>query len=82
MADTQKTTNQLKIGMETASGKTKYLTLDNPNSDLTEQQVRTTAQYLVDNNVLWNDEDGEDSYTGVVTAYTEVKVTTDFDLEN
>lgn len=80
--DLQKTTNQLKIGFSTAENqRTKYITLNDPRSNLTAQDIRTAAQYLVDNNILWNDSYG-DSYTSVVTAYKEVKTVTDLDLED
>lgn len=82
MADIRQTTNQLKIGLDTESGKTKYITIENPKSTLTAETVKEAGQYLIDNNVIWSvTSDGEiDSYTKVATAYTENKSVLTLDL--
>lgn len=79
MADIQKTTYELEMGFEQLDGKTKYISIPNPKSGITGNEIREAMQYIVDNGILL-DSDGQ-SFTGVVTAYTENKIKTSLDLD-
>lgn len=79
MADIIKTTKQLKIGFNDHADKVKYITLNNPKSSLTAEQIRDAANYIVTNQLLLDSEDIP--YGSVETAYTENKSVREFDLD-
>lgn len=87
-ADKLTSTNILGIGIDymDAEGKnrTRYISLPNPKSNLTEQQIKTAVQGLIGGTtpIIVNPVTGEplDTETAIVTAYTEVKQVREVDI--
>lgn len=79
MADTVKSSADLKIGFAFADGDTRIVTLPNPKTGLTEQQIKAVTDSMVTNGLIIGDRAGA-SLTGSYTAYTQNKTTTNIDL--
>ena len=79
MADTVKSSADLKIGFAFADGDTRTVTLPNPKAGLTEASIKAVTDDMVTNNLIIGDRAGA-ALTGAYTAYTQNKTTTDVDL--
>lgn len=76
--DIVSTSKKLKIGFADANRKTSTITLNGVDSNVTAENIRSAAQYIVDNGILLNS-DG-DSYTSVVTAYSDAETIRTLDI--
>ena len=78
MADTSKTTTTLNLEAEFVDGDTRSITLDNPKSDLTEQQIDALNPIMV--KCLEGDKNGA-LFLRWKTAKIVQKTTTQFDMQ-
>lgn len=79
MADTVKSSADLKINWAFADGDTRMTTAPNPKAGLTEQEVQAVIDNAVTNGLLIGDKAGA-SLTGVTQVYTENQTKTQLDL--
>lgn len=79
MADIQKTTSTLYMGFEKADGKTQLVKLPNPSRSINATDAKDAMNYIVSNGILLDNDN--QSFTGVVTAYTEDSTKTSLDLD-
>lgn len=78
MADTAKTTTTLNLEAEFVDGDTRSITLDNPKSDLTEQQIDALSPIMV--KCLKGDKNGALFLRWKVAKIVQ-KTTTQFDMQ-
>lgn len=78
MADTQKTTHELKIETAYVDGDTRIITASNPRDDLTLSDVQTLANAAA--NVLIGDKAGAE-FKAITKVSKVTKTTTDVDLK-
>lgn len=78
MADTQKTTRELKIETAFADGDTRTITVSNPRVDLTIEDVQTLANAAA--NVLIGDRNGA-AFAAITKVSSVTKETTEVDLK-
>lgn len=79
MADTIKSSSQLKLGFNDHNNKIKYVNVDYPRSNLTEEQIRDVGEYIVNNQIFF-DSMGI-PYSSIETAYTENRQIRELDLD-
>lgn len=79
MADTVKSSADLKINWLFADGDTRMTTAPNPKTGLTAQEVQTVINNAVTNGLLVGDKAGA-ALSGVVQVYTENQTKTQLDL--
>lgn len=79
MSDTIKSSEELKIETKFYDADTRLITLPNPNTGLTKNDVETAFANIIADNVIIGDKTGA-SITGLNTAYTLQKSTTYLDL--
>ena len=76
MADTVTATSSLYIGFKNSLAKITYIKLSNPKNNLSEDEVMTAAEALIDSGsdsiLIDSTTDGE-TFSEVETAYTESK---------
>lgn len=80
MADTVKSSADLKFNWQFADGDTRITTLPNPKSDLTQEQAQAVIDNAVAKKILIGDKAGAE-LTGVVQVYTENTTKTNLDLK-
>lgn len=80
MADTVKSSADLKINWAFADGDTRMTTAPNPKTGITQQEVQAVIDNAVTNNLLIGDKAGA-ALTGVVQVYTENQTKTQLDLK-
>lgn len=81
MADKFTTTNELKIGFTFKDGDTRLVTIPNPKSGITADEVSEATAEIITNKLLVGDQT-QAEITGVYTAYVENKSIAELDLES
>lgn len=88
MADSISTGLSLNVGLsysdpETGANKLAYLSIPNPKSNLTENEIRAGVSPLITNNIIMDKHGRNFSETAITTAYTEAteKIEIDIDVE-
>lgn len=83
MADTVKSSNDLKIGFQFEDDDTRIVTVKNPAQTLTSAAIKEVTDYFINNNVIIGDKDTTIAQmpVSVYTCYREQITTTQLDLE-
>lgn len=79
MADTIKTTNELKLDCAFADGDTRLISLENPKPNLTAADILGVETFMKNNNPIIGDKGGAD-FSGFNSAETVQKTITTLDL--
>lgn len=82
MADTIKATSTLSIGVDNSNNKTTYIKLPNPETNLTESQIREATGYAISNGVFIDNYDGNviTDTSRINTAYTDFSTVNNLDI--